>query len=161
MNLKTEKETNILLQAFEDTDIEADVKSAQMEDPKENLGQVMLSFFNDRLTQITESTNFKKKVRDALEKKIEANEIRGDSLAKLLVSLEEQDSIRDASVFALLRPNNGSSNPLLSSFTKKAEGLTDSNGNNKLMDGANQRSVDQLYRLLQKVEQMEKDGLIK
>jgi len=150
MKQETEKETNLLLEAFENPDSIAEVKSAQMEDPKENLGKVMLDFFNDRLDQIKQSTDFKNEVREELRKKIKAGEIKGDNLAKLLISLEEQDSIKDASVFALLRPNNGSNNPLLSSFTRKTESLVDA----KLNDGPTQRSADQLSRLMQKLESM-------
>jgi hypothetical protein len=156
MMKQTEKTTNELFSALENPDNKEKVLEAKLDNPVEEMGKDLMSFFKGRLELVNNLEEFKQAIQTELLKRIQEDKnVTFSQLSNLFISIFEQGSVASEGIISLLRPSTapGISNPILASMTKKDNKLEENNLN---IPPEDLPKLDALFRLLQKMEEQEK-----
>jgi hypothetical protein len=150
MKSETEKESLDLINSLNDPKIAEEVQASRLTNPAQDLSTDILGFFSERLVRIKKMQDIEDVTEQAILEKIQdGKDITFSQLTSFLTNQREQSTLATESILALLRPAQGSSNPLLSSFSKKADKNI---GDDKPIDVETQRKVDLIFRAMQQYE---------
>lgn len=151
----TEKTTTEIIEAFNNPTNKEIAKNAVLDNPVEELGKDLLSFFRARLQSLKDYDDFENELKEELRRRIkeEPKEVTFSQLSNLLINIAEQKSLGSEGITSLLKPSTvpGSSNPILSSMTKRdkeIKGVEDTSN----YSSDELAKVDYLYRLFKKLE---------
>ncbi len=154
---ETNNEVNNLLNAFDDKNIDSEVDAINMQDPSIKSRSELFKFFTTRLAGLTKRESFKDKIQEALEEKIDDDEVTFQQLLSLYKIVYTEDSLAAESIISLLKPAAGVPNPLLTAMdTRKA--VDDGIGSmHHELDTKGVKAIDMLYRALKQYETPEED----
>jgi hypothetical protein len=122
MNNKTKDDVKELMQHMSNKDIEKETNIINVteSDPLFSLKNVLLKFFQKRLDVIQAEESFKQVVKDAIEEKIENNEMSPAQLINLYQKIGDQSVFSTNALFDVFKPNKeGVVSPLVQPSTRE------------------------------------------
>ena len=117
--MKADVEAKRLLSTLDDGRIDTEVRAVIVEEPMMELKNTLLSFFSDRLRKIQEKESFLKKVQDAIESKIDEDEMKVTDLLAIFRAASGEMNMATEAILSLFRPSkDGVVTPLLTGSQK-------------------------------------------